>query len=88
MLYTVDETADYLTTQSNVIAAVERGGESLAEAHEWLVGQMKPLFPRGARHLRIRRHNRLPAKAELREKGFSLHEGDRFYSFLNQRLRR
>ena len=37
--------ADYLSTQSNVIAAVEHGRESLDEALGWLMRSLEPLFP-------------------------------------------
>ncbi|MCP4643685.1 MAG: class I SAM-dependent methyltransferase [bacterium] len=36
--------AKYLTTQSNVIAAVDEGRQTLAEVFEWLVGQVCPFF--------------------------------------------
>lgn len=35
---------DFLTTQSNVIAAVENGGERLEDARAWLLESIKPLF--------------------------------------------
>lgn len=42
---TVDQLAAYLTTQSNVVAAVEEGNESLDSASNWLVESLKPMFP-------------------------------------------
>lgn len=42
--FSVEELADYLETQSNVIAIVEDGSESLEEVHEWLTGSLAPLF--------------------------------------------
>lgn len=45
--YNLEQVVDYLTTQSNVIAAVERGEESLADVREWLEREMAPLFPVG-----------------------------------------
>jgi SAM-dependent methyltransferase len=47
VVFTVEEFADYLTTQSNVIATVEGGTQSLADVRTWLVGELRPLF-RGA----------------------------------------
>jgi SAM-dependent methyltransferase len=44
--FSVEEMAAYLTTQSNVIAAVERGGESLAEVGDWLTRAVVPFFTR------------------------------------------
>jgi SAM-dependent methyltransferase len=35
----------YLTTQSNIIAAVEQGSEQLDEVYRWLVSEVAPLFP-------------------------------------------
>lgn len=35
---------DYLTTHSNVIAAVECGGEEIEEVRLWLAEQLEPLF--------------------------------------------
>lgn len=40
-----DELADYLLTQSNVIAAVESGGERLADVAGWLAAALPLLFP-------------------------------------------
>ncbi len=40
-----EELVDYLTTQTNVIAAVERGSESLEGARSWLLAEARPLFP-------------------------------------------
>ena len=44
ILFSVEELAGYLETQSNVIATVEGGQESLEEVHEWLVGSLTSLF--------------------------------------------
>jgi SAM-dependent methyltransferase len=44
IVFTIEEFADYLTTQSNVIAAVERGIQSLAEIRAWLIAELRPLF--------------------------------------------
>ena len=44
MTFSVEQLAGYLETQSNVIAVVEDGSESLKEVHEWLVGSLSPLF--------------------------------------------
>lgn len=44
ILFLVEELAGYLETQSNVIAAVEAGKESLEEIHEWLVDSLTLLF--------------------------------------------
>ena len=47
--FSVEELADYLTTQSNVTAAVESGAESLESVRAWLAGSLAPIFerPRG-----------------------------------------
>ena len=42
--YTAEEFSAYLTTQSNVIAAVEQGNESIDDVYEWLISQVKPYF--------------------------------------------
>lgn len=42
--FSVEELADYLETQSNVIAAVEEGSEGIEEIHGWVVGSLSPLF--------------------------------------------
>jgi len=39
-----EELIDYLTTQSNVIAAVEKGSESLESVRAWLLSEVRPLF--------------------------------------------
>lgn len=41
----VEELARYLETQSNVIAAVEEGSESIEEVHRWLLNILSSLFP-------------------------------------------
>jgi SAM-dependent methyltransferase len=43
--FTAEQLAGYLTTQSNVIAAVEQGAESSDEVFQWLLGELSPLFP-------------------------------------------
>ena len=42
--FTADEFSAYLTTQSNVIAAVEQGNETIEDVYSWLVSQTKPYF--------------------------------------------
>jgi SAM-dependent methyltransferase len=42
--FTVDTLIDYLVTQSNVIAAVEGGNESISDVNAWLRQQITPLF--------------------------------------------
>ncbi len=42
--YTPEKLVRYLVTHSNVIAAVEGGGESLADVEEWLLEGVRPLF--------------------------------------------
>ncbi len=42
--FSVEELASYLMTQSNVVAAVESGTESLESVHAWLVGSLTPMF--------------------------------------------
>jgi SAM-dependent methyltransferase len=44
--FSVEELSGYLVTQSNVIAAVESGAESLEDVREWLVGSLAPVFGR------------------------------------------
>lgn len=39
-----EELAAYITTHSNVIAAVEQGSERVEEVYEWLLGSMRPFF--------------------------------------------
>lgn len=41
---TPEQFADYLMTQSNVIAKVEEGQESAAEVYRWLLDELKPFF--------------------------------------------
>jgi ubiquinone/menaquinone biosynthesis C-methylase UbiE len=43
--FTVEQLAVYLTTQSNVIAAVEQGGQTYESTFAWLVDELTPLFP-------------------------------------------
>ena len=42
--FTPKALADYLMTQSNVIASVEQGKERAEDAHMWLVAEVAPLF--------------------------------------------
>jgi SAM-dependent methyltransferase len=42
--FSPEQLAQYLMTQSNVIAAVEQGSETLAEVHTWLLDTVSPLF--------------------------------------------
>jgi SAM-dependent methyltransferase len=42
--FSVERLIDYLTTQSNVIAAVECGSEDINEVRRWLTETLKPLF--------------------------------------------
>ena len=45
----VPKLACYLITQSNVIAAVDRGTETLADAEHWLLSELTTLFKREPR---------------------------------------
>ena len=47
--FSLDELVNYLTTQTNIIAAVERGAETIEEATTWLHRELEPFFtaPRG-----------------------------------------
>ena len=49
VLFSAEELARYLMTQSNVTTAVEDGAESLESVREWLVESVAPMFesPRG-----------------------------------------
>ncbi len=42
--FTPEALADYLITQSNVIASVEQGKERAEDVHMWLVAEVAPLF--------------------------------------------
>jgi len=42
--FTAEEVSGYLTTQSNIIAAVEQGSETIEEVYEWLYGNIQPFF--------------------------------------------
>ena len=42
--FTCDELITYLTTQTNIIAAVESGQETIEEASSWLRRELGPLF--------------------------------------------
>ncbi len=43
--FSPEQLAQYLMTQSNVIAAVEQGSETLSDVHSWLLDNVSPLFP-------------------------------------------
>lgn len=43
--FSIEELAGYLETQSNVIASVEEGSESIEEVHQWLLNALSSLFP-------------------------------------------
>jgi SAM-dependent methyltransferase len=45
VLFSPQELANYLMTQSNVIAAVEQGTERAENTYAWLLEQLTPLFP-------------------------------------------
>lgn len=42
--FSIEALTDYLTTQSNMIAAVEGGRETIEEARAWLLENIRPLF--------------------------------------------
>ena len=42
--FSLDELVTYLTTQTNIIAAVERGAETIEEATAWLSSELEPFF--------------------------------------------
>ncbi|HEX3721220.1 MAG TPA: hypothetical protein VHV31_00420, partial [Nitrolancea sp.] len=42
--FEIERFAAYLMTQSNVIAAVEEGGESIESVRRWLVSELHPWF--------------------------------------------
>jgi len=42
--FTPEQLAAYLTTQTNVVAAIEQGQVSLESAHDWLLSQIQPYF--------------------------------------------
>ncbi|MBC7806813.1 MAG: class I SAM-dependent methyltransferase [Akkermansiaceae bacterium] len=44
IVFSRDELAAYLLTQSNVIAAVEQGEEKIEEVYDWLLHELEPLF--------------------------------------------
>ena len=44
VVFSPEELASYLTSQSNVIAAVEQGRESLESISSWLMDNFRPLF--------------------------------------------
>lgn len=43
--FTPEELVAYLTTQTNVVAAVEQGRDSFDSASQWLLEQVAPFFP-------------------------------------------
>lgn len=43
--FSPQQLAAYLTTQSNVIASVEQGKESIEDVYQWLLELLAPLFP-------------------------------------------
>ncbi len=43
--FTIEALANYLMTQSNVIASIEQGEESAEDVYAWLVRELSPLFP-------------------------------------------
>jgi ubiquinone/menaquinone biosynthesis C-methylase UbiE len=45
VLAPAEQLANYLMTQSNVIAAVEQGTERAENTYAWLLEQLTPLFP-------------------------------------------
>lgn len=44
VVFSAERLVDYLVTQTNVIAAVEGGGEPLADIRRWLLDGLAPLF--------------------------------------------
>jgi len=42
--FSVETLIDYLVTQSNIIAAVEGGRESIEDVRHWLKGNIAPFF--------------------------------------------
>ena len=44
VMFTVEQLASYLTTQSNVIATVEQGTESNESVYNWLINELAPMF--------------------------------------------
>ncbi|BAS26859.1 class I SAM-dependent methyltransferase [Limnochorda pilosa] len=46
--FTVEELAAYLSTQTNVVGAVEAGSEALESVLDWLMDQLRPMFPRAS----------------------------------------
>jgi SAM-dependent methyltransferase len=45
VIFTPGELVAYLLTQSNIVAAVEEGRESVEEVATWLISEVTPLFP-------------------------------------------
>lgn len=45
VVFSVEEHAAYLMTQTNVIAAIEQGQQSAEEVYAWLLEVTRPLFP-------------------------------------------
>lgn len=48
--FSLDGLIDYFTTQSNIIAAVEEGDESITETRAWLKENLECFFEGGAIH--------------------------------------
>ena len=46
--FTSEELVAYLTTQTNVVAAVEVGRESFESANQWLLEQVRPFFAKAS----------------------------------------
>lgn len=44
IVFSPEELVHCLMTHSNIIAAVERDGESISDAHSWLIDTVSPLF--------------------------------------------
>ncbi len=44
VIFTPEMLAEYLMTQSNVIASVEQGKELAEDVHTWLISELAPLF--------------------------------------------
>lgn len=51
--FTREGLVEYLLTQSNVIAAVSEGGQSLSSVTEWLRQELRPFFTSGALTIRF-----------------------------------
>lgn len=44
IIFSLEGLVDYLVTQSNIIAAVEGGNESIGETRAWLMDSLRPMF--------------------------------------------